>query len=151
MPCPCAAPAFHNRGLAQSFWKPPDQWLADLHALLPGRGGWPAAATPWAWFWARAVCRGRRASAGAAGGATPADGLVAGEVSFAVNGAQVYAYRARAPGAHRPAGGAGGVGDFGVHRHIADVCRRLAQAGYLAIARICLRARATPWPMAWSP
>ena len=66
--------------------------------------------------------------------ATPADGLVAGEVSFAVNGAQVYAYRAA------PQGRTGlpvvlVVSEiFGVHEYIADVCRRLARAGYLALA-----------------
>jgi len=105
----------------------------DLHALLPGRGvanrrhalglvlgaGYAAAAAP---VLAQQAI------------ATPVDGLVAGEVSFAVNGAQVYAYRAA------PQGRTGlpvvlVVSEiFGVHEHIADVCRRLAQAGYLAIA-----------------
>ena len=100
----------------------------DLHALLPGRGaasrrhalglmlgaGYAAAAAP---VLAQQAI------------ATPADGLVAGEVSFAVNGAQVYAYRAA------PQGRTGlpvvlVVSEiFGVHEHIADVCRRLAQAG----------------------
>ena len=111
-----------------------DQYLHhDLHALLPGRGvasrrhalglvlgaGYAAAAAP---VLAQQAI------------ATPVDGLVAGEVSFAVNGAQVYAYRAA------PQGRTGlpvvlVVSEiFGVHEHIADVCRRLAQAGYLAIA-----------------
>ena len=65
---------------------------------------------------------------------TPTDGLVTGEVSFAVDGAQVYAYRAA------PQGRTGlpvvlVVSEiFGVHEYIADVCRRLARAGYLALA-----------------
>ncbi|MGD9773118.1 dienelactone hydrolase family protein [Diaphorobacter sp.] len=66
--------------------------------------------------------------------ATPADGLVAGEVSFAVNGFDVRAYRAA------PQGRTGlpvmlVISEiFGVHEYIADVCRRLAREGYLAIA-----------------
>jgi len=104
----------------------------DLHALLPGGAasrrralglmlgaGYAAAAAP---VLAQQAI------------ATPADGLVAGEVSFAVNGAQVHAYRAA------PQGKTGlpvvlVVSEiFGVHEYIADVCRRLAHAGYLAIA-----------------
>lgn len=66
--------------------------------------------------------------------ATPADGLSAGAVSFTVDGAQVHAYRAA------PQGRSGlpvvlVVSEiFGVHAYIADICRRLAHAGYLAIA-----------------
>ena len=66
--------------------------------------------------------------------ATPADGLTAGEVSFTVGGFKVPAYRAA------PAGKTGlpvvlVIQEiFGVHEYIADTCRRLAQAGYLAIA-----------------
>lgn len=105
----------------------------DLHALLPGQGvasrrralglmlgaGYAAAAAP---VMAQQAI------------ATPADGLTAGEVGFAVNGTQVRAYRAA------PQGGTGlpvvlVVSEiFGVHEYIADVCRRLAHAGYLAIA-----------------
>ena len=65
---------------------------------------------------------------------TPADGLTAGPVSFTVNGFGVPAYRAA------PAGKTGlpvvlVVHEiFGVHAYIADVCRRFAQLGYLAIA-----------------
>ena len=61
---------------------------------------------------------------------TNADGLLAGEVN--ING--LAAYRAQ------PAGGANlptilVVSEiFGVHEHIADICRRLAKLGYLAIA-----------------
>lgn len=65
---------------------------------------------------------------------TPADGLTAGEVHFAVNGFEVRAYRAA------PQGKTGlpvvlVISEiFGVHEYIADVCRRLAHEGYLAVA-----------------
>jgi len=66
--------------------------------------------------------------------ATPTDGLDAGRVHFEQDGFQVPAYRAK------PAGKSGlpvvlVVQEiFGVHAYIADVCRRLAREGYLAIA-----------------
>ncbi|UCV00440.1 dienelactone hydrolase family protein [Acidovorax radicis] len=66
--------------------------------------------------------------------ATPTDGLTAGPVSFVVDGFKVPAYRAA------PAGKTGlpvvlVIQEiFGVHEYIADVCRRFAKAGYLAIA-----------------
>ena len=65
---------------------------------------------------------------------TPVDGLVAGEVTISVNGFRMPAYRSA------PAGKTGlpvvlVVSEiFGVHEYIADVTRRLARAGYLAIA-----------------
>lgn len=65
---------------------------------------------------------------------TSADGLVAGEIKVAVKDGEMVAYRAM------PAGKNGlpvvlVVSEiFGVHEHIADVCRRLAREGYLAIA-----------------
>lgn len=65
---------------------------------------------------------------------TPMDGLVAGEVTIEVNGFRMPAYRSA------PAGRSGlpvvlVVSEiFGVHEYIADVTRRLARAGYLAIA-----------------
>lgn len=65
---------------------------------------------------------------------TPADGLVSGEVTVNVNGFSVPAYRSA------PAGKTGlpvvlVVSEiFGVHEYIADVTRRLARQGYLAIA-----------------
>jgi carboxymethylenebutenolidase len=65
---------------------------------------------------------------------TPADGLVAGEVKVPVADGEMVAYRAM------PAGKSGlpvvlVVSEiFGVHEYIADVCRRLAREGYLAIA-----------------
>ena len=66
---------------------------------------------------------------------TPADGLTAGEVKVKTkDGKEMAAYRAM------PATGQG-FGTilvvqeiFGVHAHIADMCRRFAKAGYLAIA-----------------
>ena len=109
---------------------------SDVNALLPGRSteagatrrtalqaaiglGYAAAAAP---LMAQTAI------------ATPADGLDAGEVSFTVNGFRVPAYRAA------PAGKTGlpvvlVIQEiFGVHEYIADVCRRFAKAGYLAIA-----------------
>lgn len=65
---------------------------------------------------------------------TSTEGLVAGEVKIAVADGEMVAYRAM------PAGKTGlpvvlVVSEiFGVHEHIADVCRRLAKDGYLAIA-----------------
>ena len=66
--------------------------------------------------------------------ATDAKGLIAGEVRVPVKGGEIPAYRAM------PANGK----DlplilivqeiFGVHEHIRDVCRRLAQLGYMAVA-----------------
>jgi carboxymethylenebutenolidase len=66
---------------------------------------------------------------------TPADGLTAGTVSVKTSdGKDMMAYRAM------PASGTG-FGTilvvqeiFGVHAHIADICRRFAKAGYYAIA-----------------
>lgn len=66
---------------------------------------------------------------------TPTDGLTAGEVKVkAKDGKDLAAYRAM------PASGTG-FGTilvvqeiFGVHAHIADLCRRFAKAGYYAIA-----------------
>ena len=66
--------------------------------------------------------------------ATPADGLTAGEVSFMVNGFNVPAYRA-APASKTGLPVVLVIQEiFGVHEYIADVCRRFAKAGYLAIA-----------------
>ncbi len=65
---------------------------------------------------------------------TSAEGLVSGEVSIDVNGFRMPAYRSA------PAGKTGlpvvlVVSEiFGVHEYIADVTRRLARQGYLAIA-----------------
>lgn len=109
---------------------------SDVHSLLPGRSteagatrrtalqavlgvGYAAAAAP---LMAQTAI------------ATPSDGLDVGTVHYEVNGFQVPAYRAA------PAGKTGlpvvlVIQEiFGVHAYIADVCRRLARAGYLAIA-----------------
>jgi len=65
---------------------------------------------------------------------TPEDGLTAGRVTIDANGFSLPAYRAA------PAGKTGlpvvlVVQEiFGVHEYIADVCRRFARVGYLAIA-----------------
>ena len=65
---------------------------------------------------------------------TPADGLVAGDVTIDVNGFSMPAYRAA------PAGKTGlpvvlVLSEiFGVHEYIADTARRFAKAGFLAIA-----------------
>ena len=65
---------------------------------------------------------------------TPTDGLTVGEVSIAVPGIKMPAYRAM------PAGKTGlpvvlVLSEiFGVHEYIADVTHRFARAGYLAIA-----------------
>jgi carboxymethylenebutenolidase len=65
---------------------------------------------------------------------TPSDGLTVGEVMIDVNGFSMPAYRAA------PAGKTGlpvvlVLSEiFGVHEYIADTARRLARAGYLAIA-----------------
>jgi len=65
---------------------------------------------------------------------TDTEGLTAGTVSVTVNGAAVPVYRAQ------PAGKTGLpviliISEiFGVHEHIADVARRFAKLGYLALA-----------------
>jgi carboxymethylenebutenolidase len=109
---------------------------SDANALLPGRST-EAGAT-------RRTALQAALGLGYAAAATPlmaqtaistlADGLVAGQVSFEVDGFKVPAYRAA------PAGKTGlpvvlVIQEiFGVHEYIADVCRRFAKAGYLAIA-----------------
>ena len=65
---------------------------------------------------------------------TDSDGLEAGEVSVRSGDTIVPAYRAQPKGkTHLPVIIV--VHEiFGVHEHIADVCRRFAKQGYLAIA-----------------
>jgi carboxymethylenebutenolidase len=115
---------------------PLEEIFSEVHALLPGRSteagasrrtvlqsaaglGYAAAAAP---LMAQTAV------------ATPADGLDAGRIHYTVDGFQVPAYRAA------PTGKTGlpvvlVVHEiFGVHEYIADVCRRLARAGYMAIA-----------------
>lgn len=65
---------------------------------------------------------------------TDAQGLIAGNVRIPVGGDEMGGYRAK------PANGSGHPTIivcqeiFGVHEYIKDVCRRLAKAGYLAVA-----------------
>lgn len=65
---------------------------------------------------------------------TDSVGLEAGEISFRSQGTLVPAYRAQPQGkTHLPVMIV--IHEiFGVHEHIADVCRRFAKLGYLAIA-----------------
>ncbi len=65
---------------------------------------------------------------------TDANGLDAGSVSVPVGGFQMPAYRAQPAGAKNLPVILVACEIFGVHEHIADVCRRLAKQGYLAIA-----------------
>ena len=65
---------------------------------------------------------------------TSSEGLVTGEISFEVNGFKVPAYRAAPAGKSNLPVVLVIQEIFGVHEYIADVARRLAQAGYLAIA-----------------
>ena len=65
---------------------------------------------------------------------TPAQGLVAGMVQIDVGGFQMPAYRAAPEGRGNLPVVLVVQEIFGVHEYIADVCRRLAHAGYLAIA-----------------
>ncbi|MEY4752218.1 MAG: hypothetical protein RIQ60_4432 [Pseudomonadota bacterium] len=66
---------------------------------------------------------------------TPSEGLVVGEVDISVDGFKLPAYRA-APAEHSGSLPVVLVISeiFGVHEHIADVARRFAHQGYLAIA-----------------
>ncbi|MDR0215686.1 MAG: dienelactone hydrolase family protein [Comamonas sp.] len=65
---------------------------------------------------------------------TPADGLQAGAVSIDVNGFKLPAYRAMPEGKRNLPVVLVISEIFGVHEYIADICRRLAQAGYMAVA-----------------
>ena len=65
---------------------------------------------------------------------TEADGLVAGEVKIPAVGGEIAGYRAM-PGGAGPFPTILVVHEiFGVHEYIRDVCRRLAKAGYFAVA-----------------
>jgi carboxymethylenebutenolidase len=65
---------------------------------------------------------------------TSAEGLVAGEVQVKASDRDIPAYRAK-PDRSGPFPVVLVVQEiFGVHEHIKDVCRRLAKAGYFAIA-----------------
>jgi carboxymethylenebutenolidase len=65
---------------------------------------------------------------------TPADGLEQGEITLSVNGAQVPVYRAQPAGQKNLPVVLVVSEIFGVHEYIADVARRFARAGYLAMA-----------------
>lgn len=65
---------------------------------------------------------------------TSATGLTAGEVSIDVQGFQLPVYRAMPEGKQNLPVVLVISEIFGVHEYIADTCRRLAHAGYLAIA-----------------
>ena len=65
---------------------------------------------------------------------TPADGLTVGEISIDVDGFAMPAYRAAPAGGTRLPVVLVISEIFGVHEHIADVARRFARQGYLAIA-----------------
>ncbi|MBI5331317.1 MAG: dienelactone hydrolase family protein [Betaproteobacteria bacterium] len=65
---------------------------------------------------------------------TPADGLLAGEISVPTQDGAMPAYRAQ-PATGGPFPVLLVVQEiFGVHEHIKDICRRLARLGYQAIA-----------------
>jgi carboxymethylenebutenolidase len=65
---------------------------------------------------------------------TDSEGLVAGDVTIPVGEFAMPAYRAVPQGAQRPPVLLVVSEIFGVHEHIADVARRFAKLGYLAIA-----------------
>ncbi|MCE4553182.1 dienelactone hydrolase family protein [Roseateles cellulosilyticus] len=65
---------------------------------------------------------------------TDGAGLEAGSVSIAVGDLQMPAYCAQPAGKTKLPVVVVASEIFGVHEHIADVCRRLARQGYLAIA-----------------
>jgi len=65
---------------------------------------------------------------------TPGEGLLAGRITIDVNGYAMPAYRSAPVGASSAPVVLVVPEIFGVHEHIADVTRRLAHLGYLAIA-----------------
>lgn len=65
---------------------------------------------------------------------TDATGLTAGEVKVPVKDGEMVAYRAMPAGAAKAPVVLVVSEIFGVHEYIADVCRRLAKLGYIAIA-----------------
>jgi carboxymethylenebutenolidase len=65
---------------------------------------------------------------------TPSEGLLAGRITIDVNGYAMPAYRSAPTGAKNAPVVLVIPEIFGVHEHIADVTRRLAQMGYLAIS-----------------
>ena len=65
---------------------------------------------------------------------TDTKGLAAGEIKFPVKDGDMVAYRAMPEGGKNLPTVLVVQEIFGVHEHIKDVCRRLAKAGFLAIA-----------------
>ncbi len=65
---------------------------------------------------------------------TDSASLIAGEVKIPVAGGEIPAYRAKPADATRPAVVLVVQEVFGVHEYIKDTCRRLAKAGYCAVA-----------------
>lgn len=65
---------------------------------------------------------------------TDANGLTAGEVRIPTRDGEIPAYRAMPAGARDVPTVLVVHEIFGVHEHIQDMCRRLAKAGYLAVA-----------------
>jgi carboxymethylenebutenolidase len=65
---------------------------------------------------------------------TPTDGLEAGDVTVKTSGGDMPAYRAYPKTGGNFATVLVVAEVFGLHEHIKDVCRRLAKAGYYAIA-----------------
>ncbi|WP_338849938.1 dienelactone hydrolase family protein [Massilia sp. W12] len=65
---------------------------------------------------------------------TPAEGLLSGEVVIEVNGHKMPVYRAQPAGKSNLPVVLVVSEIFGVHEHIADVARRFARQGYLALA-----------------
>lgn len=108
----------------------------DLMALVPGRSGVAGPTRRLALQTALGVGYAAAAAPLMAQTAisTPADGLAAGRVSYPSRGFEVPAYRA-APEGRKDLPVVLVISEiFGVHEYIADTCRRLARAGYLAIA-----------------
>ncbi|MGE5466713.1 MAG: dienelactone hydrolase family protein [Ignavibacteria bacterium] len=65
---------------------------------------------------------------------TDTQGLTAGEISVPTSDGAMPAYRAQPAGVEHPPVVLVVHEIFGVHEYIKDICRRLAKAGYLAIA-----------------
>ncbi len=111
--------------------------IEDSEALLQGAGSPDRRAVLQAAIAASAVLA-SAVSTGCAqagpGKQTPAAGLEAGNVLIDVNGFAMPAYRAAPSGKSNLPVVLVISEIFGVHAHIADVARRLAHAGYLAIA-----------------
>lgn len=111
--------------------------IEDSEALLQGAGSPDRRAVLQAAIAASAVLA-SAVSTGCAqagpGKQTPAAGLEAGNVLIDVNGFAMPAYRAAHSGKSNLPVVLVISEIFGVHAHIADVARRLAHAGYLAIA-----------------